>query len=393
MQRRRQFLRGAFALVAGAALVLGLPACGGTRNGELRIAGWKQLQPGESPVEFVLTIPSRPNAVYAVTSPGGIYKSFKSTDRGSSWTPIADDASEGLSLLAVDPSRPETLYGYRQFYDVVERPVGLAKSTDGGGTWRSANRGLPDGGVYKISIDPATPRTLYAAANVPTESMAPDANGIFKSTNGGRSWSRMWRSPRGNFVEALVIDPKRPSTLYAAASDQEATTRLFKSTNGGRSWRRIGLWTGGIILARIDVAIDPREPGTLYTVGDFAWEGPLSSGILKSTDGGARWIPVKFGLSRSISANAVAVDRSRGNAVYVAASDLGHDAYVLKSTNDGKTWSVVARLKPVQPGDAGVEFTSLAVDPTGRRVYAVTGGGSLFVCEACWKVKSPPARR
>ena len=116
-----------------------------------------------------------------------------------------------IRALAIDPGTPGTLYA-------ATNGTGLFKSTDAGITWRPANAGLPDGGVYDpdlgafngvaaLAIDPRTPSTLYAGT---------DSVGVFKSTDAGDTWiSADTGLPDGYSVAALAIDPHTPSTLYA----------------------------------------------------------------------------------------------------------------------------------------------------------------------------------
>jgi hypothetical protein len=82
----------------------------------------------------------------------------------------------------------------------------LFKTTDGGATWSAANNGLTSTDILALAIDPETPTTLYAGTF---------QLGVFKSTNGGGSWSMLGNGMPANVVNALVIDPKTPTTLYA----------------------------------------------------------------------------------------------------------------------------------------------------------------------------------
>ncbi len=281
-----------------------------TDEPSLRVAGWKQLHPGESDIEFVLTVPRSPNLVYVGGFLGG--NPFKSTDGGASWSRVGD--------------APE---------DSFERAMLEALAF----------------GFGNAVVDPTAPQTLYGA----------DASrDVFKSTNGGASWARVWRSPRGTDVMALAIDPRRPSILYAGTSSHDRVlddAGVLKSTDRGRSWRRTPLRASSIgFERRLAIAIDPRKPRTLYvTGGEFFY---------RSTDGGQSWTklilraagldPSALPLSPSTSSfgpiTSLAIDPSRADTVYVAASDdrgfqNGQETFVLKSTNGGESWAVVARLK------------------------------------------------
>jgi photosystem II stability/assembly factor-like uncharacterized protein len=118
-----------------------------------------------------------------------------------------------VKALAIDPSTPATLYAGTFF-------GGVFKSTNGGTSWTAINSGLTITSVYALAIDPSTPAMLYAGTD----------GGVFKSTNGGTSWAAVNSGlPTNAFVYALTIDPSNPATLYAGT----VGGGVFKSTNGG----------------------------------------------------------------------------------------------------------------------------------------------------------------
>src|SRR5438105_5467047 len=123
----------------------------------------------------------------------------------------------------------------------------------------------PEGGaIAALAIDPMTPGVLYAAAG----------GGVFKSTNGGASWSAVNTGlPNSSYVSVLAIDPQTPATLYAG------TYRgIFKSTDGGGSWSAVNTGLPNFSLVQA-LAIDPQTPATLYA-------GTMGDGVFKSTNGG-----------------------------------------------------------------------------------------------------------
>src|SRR5437016_8787981 len=121
----------------------------------------------------------------------------------NSWTSIGPDGGF-IMALAIDPVTPATLYAgtYRG---------GVFKSTDGGESWSAVNTGLPDLNVFSLAIDPQTPTTLYVGI---------ERAGVFKSTNGGGSWSAVNTGLDPTIqVSALAIDPQTPATLYAGTNN------------------------------------------------------------------------------------------------------------------------------------------------------------------------------
>ena len=137
-----------------------------------------------------------------------------------------------VRAVAIDATTPTTLY-------VGTDGSGVFKTTDGGSSWNAASAGITaiETGVIAIAVDPTIPTTVYAgmAAGITAE-----RGGLFKSTNGGGTWDMMNLGLTGTAVRALAIDRKTPMTLFAA-TDQGGSiggpSGLFKSTDGGRSWR------------------------------------------------------------------------------------------------------------------------------------------------------------
>jgi len=129
---------------------------------------------------------------------------------------------------------------------------GVYKSADGGTSWSAVNNGLPSDNVYALAIDPSSPDTLYAGT---------DGSGVYKSTDGGATWSAVNNGLDdllAYYVYSLAIDPSSPDTLYAGTDDG-----VYKSSNGGASWISISNdngWIAGYIYA---LAINPST-NTLY---------------------------------------------------------------------------------------------------------------------------------
>lgn len=178
--------------------------------------------------------PQKPATVYAASYRGV----SKTTDGGRTWRP----ANAGLQLrseaLAIDPVRPETLY--------VAGSGLVFKSTNGGRNWRRAGTGLVENDLVTataLAIDPRKPETVYVAGYHGVIKTA-DSGGVFKSTDGGDTWRSLNAGLLGPFgtpsAYALAIDPRRPQIIYAAANSgymQASDGGVFRSTNGGRTWR------------------------------------------------------------------------------------------------------------------------------------------------------------
>jgi photosystem II stability/assembly factor-like uncharacterized protein len=222
-------------------------------------------------------------------------------------------------------------------------------------------------------IDPSNPSTLY----VGHETDYSLNGGMFKSTDGGATWN-----PAGNglpgfqpgalpSVHALAIDPKNPGTLYAATSlIVRAGGGLFKSKDGAVSWSPVSSGLPGPSIPDAPV-IDPRNSNTLYST--VFYPGGIAGSVFKSTDGGSSWFDTGF---KGVN---LVVDPQHSGALYAVSSDG-----IVKSTNGGGSWSAVLSGATNGPGwwvavtlggDGGRRPRRLARSST---VYAGTGSRGIF---------------
>lgn len=222
------------------------------------------------------------------------------------------------------------------------------KSTDGGTTWISINRGLPgtDRAVQQLVFDPISASTLYAATD----------GGVFKSTDAGNSW----RLLTFDSINTLAIDPANSSTLYAGLSSLFGRG-LQKSTDGGKTWFRAD--AGIAPNLPLSILIDPKDPSTLYVAAALLIEGGQSAGIFKSTDAGIRWFSSSRGISQP-QVRALALAPAKPKILYALSGGS-----IFKSTNRGRKW---------KPGGffGAVSADSLAVDPLNpNTIYLGTPAG------------------
>src|SRR3989442_9066919 len=278
----------------------------------------------------------------------------------SVWTRAALDGGI-VTALAIDPKTPSTLYAGTQV-------GGIFKSLDGGGSWQAINNGLPEGGICQgcpspsfptppgrhivaLAIDPLTPTTVYVATR---------AKDIFKSTDGGQSWSGVYVGETLLEITSLVVDPKTPSTLYAAGDCCPAVGGVIKSTDGGQSWRPVntGLIDHGSAYGGW-LTIDPQTPSTLY-VG-------ASRGVFKTSNGGDSWHAAHIAI---IGATAMVIDPRAATNIFAA---------VTKPTG---------ALAPEQTGPSFDRSTE--PPPSAARIYeSVDGGDSWHSVSTTWWLTSP----
>ncbi len=222
--------------------------------------------------------PSRPFEYYFGATGGGLWKT---TDGGTTWAPVTDGqiASASVGAIAVAPSRPDTVYigmGESELRGNVMQGDGVYKSIDAGKTWR--HMGLADTlTISRLRVHPANPDLIYAAAlGDPTQPS--EARGVYRSKDGGSTWQKILYRDDKTGAEDLVIDPSHPNTLYAALwqvtrvpwqlSSGGNGSGLFKSTDGGDTWTEItrakGMPNG--LIGKIGVAVSGADSRRLYAV-------------------------------------------------------------------------------------------------------------------------------
>jgi photosystem II stability/assembly factor-like uncharacterized protein len=287
------------------AFVLGVFAAASAAVGEEQAAtpsaklSWREVGPFiGGRVVAVAGVPSESNLFYMGAVDGGIWKS---TDYGLKWMNISDDAlpgdSSSIGALAVAPSNPNVIWAGTGESDIRGDMVtgdGVFKSTDAGKSWRYA--GLRDTHtVSAIAIDPRNPNVVYVASM--GHAFVPDADrGVFKTTDGGKNWSRVLFVNDATGAISLSMDLKHPSTLYVAMWQAQrmpwklisggAGSGLYKTTDGGARWVNISKRPGYArgILGRIGVAVAPCAPRTIYSIVQAS-----DGGIFRSDNGGMSW--------------------------------------------------------------------------------------------------------
>jgi fructose-specific component phosphotransferase system IIB-like protein len=208
----------------------------------------------------------------------------------------------------IDPVTPTTLYAAR---DGSGFNSGVFKSTDSGANWQAINNGLTSGFIYYLTLDPTTPTTLYAAAG---------SGGLFKSTNGGGSWTPISTILQG----PLAVDPSNPTNVYAVGTNN---TGLFKSTDGGATWKAInnGLRSSSIMT----ILVSPANSSIVYVTSISTTD--LDVFVTKLNPSGNAFVYSTLLGGSSTTSSSVATD----DALAIALDSVG-SAYVtgLTVTND-----------------------------------------------------------
>ena len=333
---------------------------------------WRLLGPFRGGrVDAATGVPGRPHEFYFGAVNGGVWKTI---DGGRVWKPVFDSQPvASIGALAVAPSAPDVLYvgsGESTLRDSVGYGNGMYKSTDAGQTWMHI--GLDDTQhIGKIAVHPTNPDVVFVAGLGHLYAANPE-RGVFRSTDGGRSWRKvLFKNDDIGAVE-VVIDPANPQIVYAGLWNTRrppwftyAPTNgpgggIYKSTDGGETWKQLSAGLPKEGIGRTGIAVAPSHPQRLYAVvdclvpepgagagapvaapapGTFGRDRtPRQGGFFRSDDGGETWTrlssdPALWG--RGWYFEKLVVDPTDPDVVFVP------NVAVSRSMDGGKTWVVI----------------------------------------------------
>lgn len=235
---------------------------------------------------------SDPRFLWVGSAGGGVWKS---RDGGVSFEPVFDDFTQSIGALAVDQSRPDTVWvgtGESWVRNSVGVGDGVYRTVDGGGKWQ--NLGLKASErIAEIVIHPADPAVVYVAAMGPLWGPGQE-RGLFRTRDGGATWQKVLYVDDSTGCVDIALDPADPSVVYAAMWQFRRSadfftsggpgSGLYKSTDGGDTWRRLGQGLPGGELGRIALAVMPSQPATVYAVVEAE-----RTAFFRSDDRGETW--------------------------------------------------------------------------------------------------------
>jgi len=343
----------------------------------LRAFQWRSIGPyrgGRSAA--VAGVPSQPMVYYFGATGGGVWKT---TDGGINWEPISDGNVFGtgsVGAIGLSDSDPNTIYvgmGESPIRGNVSHGDGVYKSTDAGKTWKRV--GLEDTRqIGRVRVHPKNSDLVYVAAL--GHVWGPnDQRGVFRSRDGGKSWEKILsRGDKAGAID-LVLDPTNPSTMYAGfwevyrkpwtLESGGPGSGLFKSTDGGDTWteltRNPGLPKG--MIGKVGIAVSPANPERVWAIVE-AEDG----GVFRSENAGRTW--TKVNEERRLRQRAwyytrIYADTKSADTVYV----LNTGFY--KSNDGGRTYTTIG----VPHGDNHDLW--LAPDDPNRMINSNDGGANV----------------
>ncbi len=368
-------------LAAGAGLVAAVavgtpPLAGqdraGDEPGDFSVFTWRHLGPFTAgDTTAIAGVASDPRVLYIGTAGGGIWQTG---DYGRTWRPIFDGQSTGvIGAIVVAPSDPRVLYaGTGAVVDGLALPIGngLYKSADGGETWTHVGLSA-SGRIPRLAIHPTNPDVILVAALGDPAAPGED-RGVYRSVNGGRTFDRvLFRDGNTGGVD-VRFDPLQPAMAYASlwqsappagGAAAGSGSGVFRSSDGGATWQPAG--TGlptpaGDGLGRTALAASAVRAGQVFA----SVSARTRAGLYRSDDAGGSWSFV--GSDTRVNGSDLEIDPAQPDVLYAAG------AVALRSTNGGRTWT------PWRTGSADVVYHRLWIHPTNPAVAALaTSVGAL----------------
>lgn len=327
-------------------------------------------------IHDVEALPGDPSTIYVAAATGGLWKS---TDKGTTWQPLFDhQATSTFGDLAIAPSDPDVLWvgtGEQNNRQSTSWGHGVYRSLDGGETW--AYRGLAGTRhIGRVVVHPHNPDIAWVAAQGNLWKPTPD-RGVFRTTDGGRSWEKVLYVDTLTGATDLVMDACDPDILYAATYQRLRRTwgfngggpgsGIWRSDDGGDHWERLtaGLPSGD--KGRIGLAAAADRCGVVNAI----IEHPDSGGVYRTENGGASWARMSDRDIRPMYYSHIFIDPTNADRVYTLATYSG------RSEDGGRTWTDVSGRWTY---DVGVhsDHHTMWIDPTNSEHYYLAGDGGLY---------------
>ncbi len=297
-------------------------------------------------IDDFAVLESNPAVFYVGTATGGLWKT---RDNGTTWEVLFNDQEDVVSIgdVAIAPADANVVWvgtGESNNRQSSSWGTGVYKSTDGGHAWKLM--GLADARhIARIVVDPADPEIVYVAALGHLFGPNPE-RGVYKTTDGGLTWSRVLFVDEDTGATDLVMDPANSKVLYAATYQRRRAawgfngggpgSAIYKTADAGRTWTKLthGLPSGP--LGRIGLDVFRKDPNILYARVEHRTEG----GLYRTDDAGATWRKVSSQNNRPMYFSQIRVDPEDANRVYLPGT------WLLISDDAGRTFREVTVLHP-----------------------------------------------
>ena len=370
MKHKSRTLRSIFACVAFLLAAAGItPGAPQNSTDKFKNLEFREIGPAVmgGRIDDFAVVESDPNIVYVGTASGGVWKT---TNNGTTWEPVFDkEAVSTIGDVAIAPSDPSVVWvgtGEPNNRQSSSWGDGIYKSLDAGKTWKRMGLGATHH-IARIVIHPKNPDVVYVAAQGHLWGANPD-RGVYKSSDGGKTWSQVLKINDDTGVTDIAMDPQSPDILYAAAYERRRTpfgfngggpgSAIYKTTDGGATWKKLtkGLpYENGGDTGRIGLDVYRKDPNIVYA--EIQHE---KGGTFRSEDKGETWKRMGETDPRPSYYSQIRVDPNNDLRIW----ELGAQMYY--SEDGGKTFAT-QRVRGIH-GD----FHAMWIDPANSN-HMMTG--------------------
>jgi photosystem II stability/assembly factor-like uncharacterized protein len=316
--------------------------------------------------------PKNHSEIYAGVGAGNIWKTI---NNGTTWSPVFDKfGAYAIGCLAIDPENPSVIWagtGENTHQRQLGYGDGIYKSEDGGASWK--NMGLKESRqTGMIAIDPRNTDVVYVAAEGSIWGPGGD-RGLYKTTDGGKTWNKVLEISENTGVNNVVLDPRYPDIIYATSEQRRRhvftkigggpESAVYKSKDAGKTFEKIMKGLPSVDIGGMGLAISPVNPDILYIIMEAAGE---SSGFYRTTNRGVSWEKMSTYASSGQYFNEIYCDPKNADKVYSLET-------VSKVTLDGgKTWNNVGN------NERHVDDHAMWIDPSDTKHFYIGGDGGIY---------------
>lgn len=367
-------------------LALAAPAAQRLDEASLRQLEWRAIGPAVmgGRIDDVAVDERNPSTIYIGAASGGVWKT---TNAGTTWTPLFDrQGVASIGDVALTSSSPDLVWvgtGEPNNRQSSSFGDGVYKSLDGGRSW--AHMGLRDTQhIGRVIIDPVDSDTVYVAAL--GRLWGPNAErGVFKTTDGGRTWTNVKFIDQDTGFVDMVMDPNNRQVLYAAAYQRRRAPwgfngggpggGIYKTPDGGRTWVKLSRGLPDGIVGRIGLAIWRKDPRVLYATVEHR-EG----GTFRSDDGGDTWKKMSDVNPRPMYYSKIHIDPTNDRRIYILGSSLFVSDDGGRTFADPATGRAGANQVMSPTYDVGVhgDHHALWINPSNPKHLILGNDGGLY---------------
>ncbi len=316
--------------------------------------------------------PKDPKEYYVGVASGNVWKT---TNNGTTWKPIFDKyGSYSIGDVELDPNNSNVVWvgtGENNHQRALGYGDGIYKSVDGGKSFK--NMGLKESRqIGGIVIDPRNSDVVYVACEGSVWGPGGE-RGLYKTTDGGKTWERILEISENTGVNNIKMDPKNPDILYATSEQRRRTSftkigggpesSVYKSTDAGAHWRKITEGLPKVHIGGMGIDVSPVDPNVLYLIVEAA-EG--KGGFFRSTDKGESWSKMSDHSSSGQYYNEIFCDPVDIDKVYSV------ETVSAVTVDGGKTWERIS-IK-----GRHVDDHALWIDPKDTEHYIIGGDGGIY---------------